>query len=94
MSKKIMKDVAKTAARSAYKDKTAPLQMASMVASKLAPGSKVAKGLKKAATPFKKGGYAKKMKDGSGEKGVKKMKDGGMASCGGRAYRQARQRSV
>lgn len=93
MSKKIMKDVAKTAARSAYKAKTAPLQMASMVASKLAPGSKVAKGLKKAATPFKKGGYAK-LKDGSGEKGVKKMKDGGMASCGGRAYRQARQRSV
>ena len=82
MAKKIMKDVAKTAARSAYKAKTAPLQMASMVASKVAPGSKVAKGLKKAATPFKKGGYAKK------------MKDGGMASCGGRAYRQARQRSV
>ena len=76
MPKKIIKDVA----RSAYKAKTAPLQMASMVASKVAPGSKVAKNLEKAATPFKKGGYAK-------------MKDGGMA-CGGRAARQARQRSV
>jgi len=93
MPKKIIKDVA----RSAYKAKTAPLQMASMVASKVAPGSKVAKGLEKAATPFKKGGYAK-MKDGGSVKKMKKggyakMKDGGMAR-GGRAARQARQRSV
>jgi len=56
----IVKDVAKTAARSAYKAKTAPVQVASMVADKIAPGSKVAKGLKKAATPFKRGGKAKK----------------------------------
>ena len=50
----------KDVARSAYKAKTAPLQAASMVANKLIPGSKVAKGLKKAATPFKGGGKAKK----------------------------------
>ena len=56
----IAKDVAKTAARSAYKAKTVPVQVASMVANKIAPGSKVAKGLKKAATPFKRGGKAKK----------------------------------
>lgn len=56
----IVKDVATTAARSAYKAKTVPLQAASMVANKIAPGSKVAKGLKKAATPFKSGGKAKK----------------------------------
>ena len=31
-----------------------------MVANKIAPGSKVAKGLKKAATPFTRGGKAKK----------------------------------
>lgn len=54
--KEVVKDVAKTAARSAYKAKTVPLQAASMVANKIAPGSKVAKGLKKAATPFKGGG--------------------------------------
>lgn len=56
----IVKDVATTAARSAYKAKTVPLQAASMLANKIAPGSKVAKGLKKAATPFKSGGKAKK----------------------------------
>ena len=52
--------VAKTAARSAYKAKTAPLQAASMVANKVAPKSRLAKGLQKAATPFKVGGKAKK----------------------------------
>jgi hypothetical protein len=57
---KIAKDVATTAARSAYKAKTAPVQVASMLANKIAPGSKVAKGLKKAATPFNRGGKAKK----------------------------------
>lgn len=56
----VAKDVAKTAARSYYKAKTVPLQAASMLANKIAPGSKVAKGLKKAATPFKSGGKAKK----------------------------------
>lgn len=56
----IVKDVATTAARSAYKAKTTPVQVASMVANKIAPGSKVAKGLKKAATPFTRGGKAKK----------------------------------
>lgn len=54
--------VAKTAARSAYKAKTAPLQVASMVANKMAPKSKLAQGLKKAATPFKVGGRANKEK--------------------------------
>lgn len=56
----IAKDVGKTALRSAYKAKTVPVQVASMVANKLVPGSKVAKGLKKAATPFTRGGKAKK----------------------------------
>jgi len=42
----------------------------------------------------KKSKKVQKMAYGSGKKGVKKMKDGGMTSCGGRAYRQARQRSV
>ena len=42
----IAKDVGKTALRSAYKAKTVPVQVASMVANKLVPGSKVAKGLK------------------------------------------------
>jgi len=41
----------------------------------------------------KKSKKVQKMAYGSGKKGVKKMKDGGMA-CGGRAARQARQRSV
>jgi len=54
--KEVVKDVAKTAARSAYKAKTAPLQVASMVANKMAPKSKLAQGLKKAATPFRGGG--------------------------------------
>lgn len=50
--------VAKTVARKAYKAKTAPLQVASMVANKVAPKSRLARGLQKAATPFRGGGRA------------------------------------
>ena len=57
---KILKNVA----RGAYKAKTAPLQAASLVANVAAPKSKIAEGLKKAATPFKKGGVVKKYKGG------------------------------
>jgi len=48
--------------RAVYKAKTAPLQAASKIASKVAPGSKVDQALSKAATPFKAGGMASKGK--------------------------------
>ena len=49
---------AKGAARKAYQAKTAPLQVASRLAQKIAPDSGVARGLGRAASPFKKGGLA------------------------------------
>jgi hypothetical protein len=49
---------AKGAARKAYQLKTAPLQVASRLAQKIAPDSGVARGLGRAASPFKKGGLA------------------------------------
>jgi hypothetical protein len=49
---------AKGAARKAYQAKTAPLQVASRLAQRIAPDSLVAGGLRKAASPFKKGGLA------------------------------------
>jgi hypothetical protein len=48
----------KGAARKAYQLKTAPLQVASRLAQRIAPDSLVAGGLRKAASPFKKGGLA------------------------------------
>jgi hypothetical protein len=48
----------KGAARKAYQAKTAPLQVASRLAQKIAPDSGVARGLGRAASPFKKGGLA------------------------------------
>jgi hypothetical protein len=49
---------AKGAARKIYQAKTAPLQVASRLAQKIAPDSGVARGLGRAASPFKKGGLA------------------------------------
>jgi hypothetical protein len=49
---------AKGAARKIYQAKTAPLQVASRLAQRIAPDSLVAGGLRKAASPFKKGGLA------------------------------------
>jgi hypothetical protein len=49
---------AKGAARKAYQAKTAPLQVASRLAQRIAPDSLVAGGLRRAASPFKKGGLA------------------------------------
>jgi hypothetical protein len=48
----------KGAARKIYQAKTAPLQVASRLAQRIAPDSLVAGGLRKAASPFKKGGLA------------------------------------
>jgi hypothetical protein len=48
----------KGAARKIYQAKTAPLQVASRLAQKIAPDSGVARGLGRAASPFKKGGLA------------------------------------
>ena len=58
------KQALKRIGRAAYAAKTAPLQVASRLASKAAPGSKVDRVLSKAARPFKKGGSAMKYKDG------------------------------
>ena len=52
MAKKALKRIG----RAVYQAKTAPLQAASKIASKVAPGSKVDQVLGKAATPFKYGG--------------------------------------
>jgi hypothetical protein len=49
---------AKGAARKIYQAKTAPLQVASRLAQRIAPDSGVAGGLRRAASPFKKGGLA------------------------------------
>jgi hypothetical protein len=49
---------AKGAARKIYQAKTAPLQVASRLAQRIAPDSLVAGGLRRAASPFKKGGLA------------------------------------
>jgi len=58
------KKALKTIGRAVYRAKTAPLQAASRIASKVAPGSKGAQVLSKAATPFKKGGSVMGYKDG------------------------------
>jgi hypothetical protein len=81
---------AKGAARKAYQAKTAPLQVASRLAQRIAPDSLVAGGLRKAASPFKKGGLAIK---GQGKAFLKSngMKKGGLVG-GGRQARQDRQK--
>ena len=56
------KNTLKRIGRAVYKAKTAPLQAASKIASKVAPGSKGAQVLSRAATPFKDGGIASKGK--------------------------------
>jgi hypothetical protein len=67
------KKALKTIGRAIYKAKTAPLQAASKIASKVAPGSKVDKALGKAAKPFKSGGMASKGKaTGAATKGFGK----------------------
>jgi hypothetical protein len=53
-----VKSLVTGAARKAYQAKTAPLQVASRLAQRIAPDSLVAGGLRKAASPFKKGGLA------------------------------------
>jgi hypothetical protein len=53
-----VKSLVTGAARKAYQAKTAPLQVASRLAQKIAPDSGVARGLGRAASPFKKGGLA------------------------------------
>ena len=53
-------DLAVSAARGAYKAKTAPLQLASRVSNLIAPNTKLSRGLSKLATPFAEGGEAKK----------------------------------
>ena len=53
MAKKTLKRIG----RAIYKAKTAPVQVASKIASKVAPGSGVDQVLSKAATPFKDGGF-------------------------------------
>jgi len=58
------KNVLKRIGRAAYQAKTAPLQAASRLASKVAPGSKADKLLGKAARPFEKGGSVMGYKDG------------------------------
>ena len=60
MAKKALKRIG----RAIYKAKTSPVQVASKIASKVAPGSGVEKVLNKAATPFEKGGSVMKYKDG------------------------------
>jgi len=60
MAKKALKRIG----RAVYQAKTAPLQAASTIASKVAPGSKTDKLLGKAARPFEKGGSVMKYKDG------------------------------
>ena len=52
MAKKALKRIG----RAVYQAKTAPLQAASRIASKVAPGSKADQLLGKAARPFEKGG--------------------------------------
>jgi hypothetical protein len=58
------KNVLKRIGRAAYQAKTAPLQAASRLASRVAPGSRADQLLGKAARPFKKGGSVMKYKDG------------------------------
>ena len=53
-----IKDLVKSAARGAYKAKTAPLQLASSISNLVAPNSALSAGLGKLATPFAKGGDA------------------------------------
>jgi len=56
MAKKALKRIG----RAVYQAKTAPLQAASKIASKVAPGSKADQLLGKAARPFEKGGSVMK----------------------------------
>ena len=85
-----IKDLVKSAARGAYKAKTAPLQLASSISNLVAPNSALSAGLGKLATPFAKGGDANSsdFPDLSGDgkitqkdilmgRGVIKMQDGG-----------------
>ena len=58
------KNVLKRIGRAAYQAKTAPLQAASRLASRVAPGSRADQLLGKAARPFEKGGSVMKYKDG------------------------------
>jgi len=62
--KKMLGKLIKGAARGAYKKATLQLQGAAALSTIVAPGSKVSEGLRKAATPFKKGGMVKKYKGG------------------------------
>ena len=83
-------DLAVSAARGAYKAKTAPLQLAATVSNVIAPNTKLSRGLSKLATPFAAGGEAdsSEFPDLSGDgkitqkdilmgRGVIKMQEGG-----------------